>query len=36
LAQASKAIVLNMLCKGIDIVTIAEVTGLAESIIRNF
>ncbi|SJM91119.1 hypothetical protein CRENPOLYSF2_2040002 [Crenothrix polyspora] len=31
--QASKAIALNMLDKGIDIATISEVTGLAESVV---
>jgi hypothetical protein len=34
--QASKAIALNMLSKWIDIATIAEVTGLAESVIEIF
>ena len=33
--KASKAIALNMLDKGIDITTIAEVTGLAENIIKT-
>ncbi len=34
--EASKAIALNLLEKGIDIATIAEVTGLAESVIELF
>ncbi|SJM89692.1 hypothetical protein CRENPOLYSF2_1270002 [Crenothrix polyspora] len=34
--QASKAIALNMLDKGIDIATISEVTGLAESVVETF
>ncbi|SJM89269.1 hypothetical protein CRENPOLYSF1_1000005 [Crenothrix polyspora] len=33
--QASKAIALNMLGKGIDIKTIAEVTGLTESVVKT-
>ncbi|SJM89279.1 hypothetical protein CRENPOLYSF1_1000012 [Crenothrix polyspora] len=31
-----KAITLNMLSKGIDIKTIAEVTGLTESVVETF
>jgi predicted transposase/invertase (TIGR01784 family) len=34
--EASKAIALNLLGKGIDITTVAEVTGLAESVIETF
>ncbi len=34
--QASKAIALNMLNKDIDIETISEVTGLAESVVETF
>jgi predicted transposase/invertase (TIGR01784 family) len=34
--KASKAIALNLLGKGVDIATIAEATGLAESIIQSF
>ncbi|SJM89262.1 hypothetical protein [Crenothrix polyspora] len=34
--QASKAIALNMLSKGIDIATISEVTGLAKSVEEMF
>jgi len=34
--KASKAIALNLLSKGIDIATIAEVTGLAKSVIETF
>ncbi|SJM89841.1 hypothetical protein CRENPOLYSF2_1370002 [Crenothrix polyspora] len=34
--QASKAIALNMLSKGIDIATISEVTGLTESVVATF
>ena len=34
--KASKAIALNLLGKGIDIATIAEVTGLAENVIETF
>jgi predicted transposase/invertase (TIGR01784 family) len=33
--KASKAIALNMLAKGINITTIAEVTGLTENIIQQ-
>ncbi|SJM89844.1 hypothetical protein CRENPOLYSF2_1370004 [Crenothrix polyspora] len=34
--QASKAIALNMLGKGIDIATISEVTRLAKSVVEMF
>jgi predicted transposase/invertase (TIGR01784 family) len=34
--KASKAIALNMLSKGIDMATIAEVTGLTENVIETF
>ncbi|SJM91126.1 hypothetical protein CRENPOLYSF2_2040006 [Crenothrix polyspora] len=34
--QASRAIALNMLGKGIDITTIAEVTDLTESVVETF
>src|SRR5450759_4509660 len=34
--KASKTIALNLLSKGIDIATIAEVTGLAENVIETF
>jgi hypothetical protein len=34
--KAAKAIALNLLGKGIDIATIAEVSGLTESVIETF
>ena len=36
ICQASKAIALNMLGKGIDIATISEITGLTESFVETF